>query len=358
MRNSTDLKRKLSGRWVQALCALAPCLTEAAEKAGRNVTCPVTGSKGGFRLFKDVNFTGGGCKQSLRVFPEGIDLLMWVNDWSFKKTFDELETWLGEGSVNVGRITIPIVQPKPADEKWLRDWLNSMWTGALPLSHIKAYPARAYFKRRRMFDAAMSAKDIRFHPKVKYKDEDGNDLGSFGALLLKVRNNSSQPVSLHRVYITHCGRQVSLGDLNKPKKMTPLLSKEGKGCHVRLFSPSNGFLGTSEGPETALAVYQARRFPVWPGISAAMLQTFEPPAGVHTLINFVDKDRSKTGEKTHKILEEHLTPSGIRVIDLLPPTPLLDTDVKGVDWADQLIRDPSGFDLLDHILEDELLKLA
>lgn len=357
-RNSTELKRKLAGRWVHALCALAPCLTEAAEKAGRNVNCPVTGSKGGFRLFKDVNLTGGGCKQSYKVFPEGIDLLMWVNDWSFTKTFDELEAWLGEGSTDVGRISIPIVQSKPKDETWLKNWLNSMWTEALPLSHIKAFPAKAYFRRRFMLDAAMAASDIRFHPKVKYKDEEGKDLGNFGAILLKVRNNQGDPIAIHRIYITHCGRQVSLGDDNQPKKMTPLLSKEGKGCQVQLFQPVNGFIGTSEGPETALAVYQAKKFPVIPGISAAMLQGYEPPPGVHTIINFVDKDRSKTGEITHQILKGNLSLKGIRVIDLLPPTPILESDKKGVDWADQLIRDASAFDLIDEILQQEYLKQA
>lgn len=356
-RNSTELKSKMSGRWLSALCELAPCLTDAAKNIGQNVVCPMTGSDDGFRLFRDANETGGGCKQSYKVFPEGIELLMWINDWSFTKAFDELEAWLGEKPVNVGRITIPIAKPKPIDEKWLRIWLNKMWDEALPLDHVSAFPARTYFRRRGMLDASLNAKDVRFHPQMEYKNKQKKVLGTFGAVLLKVRNNEGLPVSIHRTFITTSGIKVNLGEGNKPKKMTPSLMQRSKGRHVRLFAPIDGILGVTEGLETALAVYQARRFPVWPGISTGMLQGFEPPKGVHTLINFVDKDRNKAGENTHEILKSNLLEKGIRVIDLLPPMSI-PADSKGVDWADQLLRDPQGFYLLDEYLNREYLKQA
>lgn len=357
-RNSTQLKQKLSGRWLSALCELAPCLTDAAKHLGENVDCPMTGSEEGFRFFRDANETGGGCKQSYKVFPEGIELLMWINDWSFTKAYDELEAWLGEKPVDVGRISIPISTPKPTDDKWLRKWLNNMWDEALPLEHVESHSARAYFRRRRMLNASLDARDIKFHPELEYKTKQKKSLGFYGAVLLKVRNNEGLPVSIHRTYITSSGIKVKLEGNNKPKKMTPSLMQRSKGRHVRLFAPTNGFLGVTEGLETALAVYQAREFPVWPGISTSMLQSFEPPKGVHTLINFVDKDRNKAGERTHEILKSNLLDKRVRVIDLLPPIPILDADAKGVDWADQLLRDPKGFYLLDEILDNALLKQA
>lgn len=357
-RNSTALKQRLSGRWLRALCDLAPSLRLAAERVGQNVPCPVDGSEEGFRLLRDANETGGGCKQSFRVFPEGIELLMWLNDWSFTKTFDELEAWLGDKPVDVGRSNTSLLVQKPVDETWLKNWLNRIWNEALPITHTKAYPARAYFYSRRIFQAATAASDIRFHPNLKYKDQNNNLVGTYGAVLLKVRNNEGKPVSIHRTYITKCGRKVDLGKLNKPKKMTPSLHQRSKGRHCRLFAPQHGCLGLSEGLETALAVYQAKQFPVWPGISTSMVQGFVPPKGVHTVINFVDKDRSKAGENTHEILKANLSGKGIRVIDLLPPTPILDSDEKGVDWADQLIRDVSGFDLLDEALSLDYLQQA
>lgn len=340
-----------------ALCELAPCLTDAAKSVGQNVVCPMTGSEDGFRFFRDANETGGACKQSFKVFPEGIELLMWVNDWGFTKVYDELEAWLGEKPVDVGRIRIPISTPKPIDEKWLRQWLNRIWDEALPLDDVNSFPARTYFRRRGMLDSSLNAKDVRFHPKMEYKDKQKTVLGTFGAVLLKVRNNEGLPVSIHRTFITTSGLKANLKGANKPKKMTPSLMQRSKGRHVRLFAPIDGILGVTEGLETALAVYQARRFPVWPGISTGMLQGFEPPKGVHTLINFVDKDRNKAGENTHEILKSNLLEKGIRVIDLLPPMPI-PADSKGVDWADQLLCDPQGFHLLDDCLYRILKKSA
>jgi len=356
-RNSTQLKQKMEGKWLRALGSLAPALSEAIDKVGTNVPCPVSGGIDGFRLFPDANITGGGVKQAYRIFPEGIDLLMWVNRWSFTETFDELEAWLGDKSVNVGPIYLPQDKPE-VDEESLRKWLNQMWSGALPLDHLMAYPARAYFARRRVKTAAAMASEIRYHPGLKYKDKLGNTLGVYGAVLCLVRNNDGEPVSIHRTFITKCGLKINLGHPHKPKKLTPPVKKKTKGRHIQLFKPLNGYLGISEGLETALAVFEAKEFPVWPGISSTILQGFVPPKGVHTILNFVDKDRSKAGEVAANILRSNLEPMGIRVIDLLPPTPILDDDEKGVDWADQLIRDPSGFDVLDEILRSDQLKQA
>ena len=355
-RNSTVLKRQMEGRWLSAFKALAPSLDTAVDELGDNVPCPVDGGTDGFRLFKDANYTGGGVKQSWRVLPEGIDMLMWVNNWSFVKVYDELEAWLGNKPVEAGPIYIP--KPKLVDETSLRLWLNRIWKEALPLDDMMAFPARAYFKYRWVHSAAMSACDIRFHPCLNYKDKKGKLHGKFGAVLLLVRNNNGEPVSIHRTFITSGGLKLNLGGPHKPRKMTPPVNKSSKGRHVRLFTQQNGFLGISEGLETALAVHEVKQFPVWPCIANTMLQSFVPPKGVHTILNFVDKDRKKAGEKSAAILKLKLEREGIRVLDLLPPTPILDTDEKGVDWADQLKRDKNGFYLIDEVLDFAQLKHA
>lgn len=347
MRNSTELKHRLEGRWLDAFRVLAPSLSPAIEKLGKNVPCPKEGGVDGFRLFRDAGITGGGVKQSWRVIPEGIDMLMWVNNWSFVKVYDELEAWLGEKPVDAGPIYLP--KQKMVNELGIRKWLNKIWMEAVPLSDHNAFPARAYFHSRWIKPAALLSSDIRFHPNLNYKDESGKLLGTFGALLALVRNNEGFPVAIHRTFITKGGLKVNLGGKNKPKKMTPPVNNS-IGRHVRLFQPVNGYLGVSEGLETALAVYQAKAFPVWSGLSGPMLQSFVPPKGVHTIVNFVDKDRSKAGENTAEYLRMNLSPKGIRVINLLPPTSIPEGD-KGVDWADQLVRDIRGFDLLDQALQ-------
>jgi hypothetical protein len=355
-RNSTVLKRQMEGCWLNAFKALAPSLDTAIDKLGDNVHCPVDGGTDGFRLFNDANYTGGGVKQSWRVLPEGIDMLMWVNNWSFTKVYDELEAWLGNKPIETGPIYNP--KPKPVNETSLRQWLNRIWKESLSLDHMMAFPARAYFKYRWVHSAAMSASDIRFHPCLNYKDKTGKLLGKFGAVLILVRNNNGEPVSIHRTFITKGGLKVNLAKPHKPRKMTPPVNKSSKGRHVRLFAHQNGFLGVSEGLESALAVHEAKQFPVWPGLSNTMLQSFVPPKGVHTVLNFVDKDRNEVGENSAVILKAKLIQEGIRVFDLLPPTPILSSDEKGVDWADQLKRDKHGFDLLDDVLHFAQLKYA
>lgn len=349
-RNSTDLKRRMTGRWLSAFSALAPRLDQAMSQLGENVPCPISGGTDGFRLFKDANLTGGGVKQAERVIPEGIDMLMWVNEWDFKQAYDELEEWLDGKPVHAG----PDVtyKPKVVDETGLRRWLNQIWADTLPLDHTMSYPARAYLSRRRVLSSALAASDIRFHPNLHYKGKGGVSLGHHPAIVCLVRNNDGKPVGLHRTFIQKSGMKAVFDDGHKPRKLTPTVLKHTKGRVIRTFCPDvTGVLGIAEGLETSLAVYDAKAFPVWPGLSNTMLHGFVPPPGVHTVINFLDKDRNQASENSAVVVREHLEPKGITVIDLMPPTPILDSDEKGVDWADQLIRDRSGFDLLDQTLE-------
>lgn len=354
-RNSTELKRRMQHRWLSAFNSLAPSLSEAVSKLGENVPCPITGGTDGFRLFRDADLTGGGVKQSERVIPEGIDMLMWVNDWTFPEAYDALLEWLDGKPVQAGPVYT--AKPKVQDETALRAWLNRIWAESLPLNSTMSYPARAYFSYRRIAKAALASSDIRFHPNLNYKVK-GVLVGTFPAVVCLVRNNNGKAVGIHRTFITKGGLKVELGEGRKARKLSPTVSKETKGRLIRTSSPANGILGLAEGLETALSVYEARSFPVWSGLSNTILQSFVPPSGVHTVLNFLDKDRNKASENSAVIVQKNLSARGIRVINLLPPTPILDTDPKGVDWADQWLRDPHGFDLLDQALADLVTNAA
>jgi len=292
-RDSTKLKEKVGNRWLDVLGALAPSLHHAIHKTGTSVPCPINGGTDGFRLFgpRDrypTSQSGGGVSHSYRVFPDGVDLLMWVNNWSFPQAFDEIEAWLGDKIVNVGPVYEAKV--KEVDDTSLRNWLNFVWEESISLEDTKAYPARAYFSSRRMLTAAKAAKNIRFHPNLKYKDSSGELLGVYGAVLCKVQNNEGSPVQISRIYLNKNGTKVDLGKGNKAKKQTPCVKKHIKGRHVKLFEPINGYIGVCEGVETALAVYEAKQFPVWPNLTATNLFSFLVlgSSGIHTVLNFVD----------------------------------------------------------------------
>lgn len=356
-RNSTLLKARMSGYWFQAFNALAPALSLAVDKCPDSVPCPLAEGTDGFRLFQDANETGGGVKHAERVFPEGIDLLMWVNRWSFVEAYDALADFLGDDALSTPvppkSKALPNPKPPVKNNGPLRQWLNFIWQQAVPLTDKQAEPARLYFQSRGILEASLGASNIKYHPRLPYKDKDGNVIGMFGAILSLVSNNQDKPVSIHRTYLTEKGEKIALNQ-HKAKKLTPPVDKTVKGRQVRLYPHQDGVLGVSEGLETALAVIQARGIPVWPNLASTMLQSFEPPKDVHTVLNFVDKDRLKKGKRAGDvaadILTERLSEKGIRVINLLPPTPILETDEKGVDWADQWLRDPDGFREVDEVL--------
>ncbi|AHI32645.1 hypothetical protein AU15_19675 [Marinobacter salarius] len=350
-RNSTALKRRMEGRWLSAFLALAPALETAVNKLGKNVSCPIDGGTDGFRLFRDANTTGGGVKQAWRVIPEGIDMLMWVNDWSFTKTYDELEAFLGGRIVDTKPIRTPKTQIQ--DDSKLRLWLNQIWGDALPLNDLRSYPARAYFERRRLRTAAMLADDLRFHPSLNYVGADGKTLGQYGAILGLVRNNAGEPVSIHRTFITKSGLKVEFSDSkNKSRKLTPAVNRESRGRQIRVNPVKGTVMGVAEGLETALAVTLMTQLPVWPTLSTTMMQSFLPPEWVEKVLIFVDKDRNQAGEVAANTLAEKLSLLGLDVQLILPSIPMLESDSKGVDWADQLMRDPSGFGQIGNVLRD------
>jgi len=53
------VRQRAAGRWLGVLEALAPALGPALQRPGRHVACPVHGGTDGFRLFRDVDRTGG-----------------------------------------------------------------------------------------------------------------------------------------------------------------------------------------------------------------------------------------------------------------------------------------------------------
>lgn len=349
-RDSKKLKAQMSGHWLSAFSVLAPSLSPAIEKLGQSVACPHQGGEDGFRLFLDANETGGGVKHSDRAFPEGIDLLMWVNDWTFVQAFDELDAYLNGSATTTPDVRLSMPKPVvPVCTKQLRSWLNTIWQQALPMSHPDSKPAITYFGNRGLDNVCLKASDLRFHKSLNYRDKKRNLLGTFGCILSLVRNNQGNPVLIHRTFLDENGDKVDFGKRLGARKMTPPVDKRVKGRQIRLFKPEHGYLGICEGIETAMTIKSKTGLAVWPCLSASMLKSFQAPEGIHTVVNFVDKDRKQAGELAAKGLRDQWS-SGTQLIDLLPPTPILDSDPKGVDWHDQFHRDPSAFSMVDELL--------
>lgn len=89
------VKAAADGRWEQVFSSLAPELSEAMERPGRHVPCPVHGGVDGFRLFPDFNEKGSGICNTCGAKTDGIEMLMWLHNWSFKETVRRIAECLG-----------------------------------------------------------------------------------------------------------------------------------------------------------------------------------------------------------------------------------------------------------------------
>lgn len=433
-----DVREAARGNWVAILATMIPEIEPALKKMGRgHIQCPMPGhgSKGkNFRVFKDVNETGGAiCSCGSR--KEGFNVLMDYHGWTFEEAKEHIARFLqlekvvprqereqqrkrskpvNQASAEVkkpreqpakpvestgGEATNATsaesendkaddLQPQPQqtedesqseqtvtitdiyrDKPWLaataeelaeqrkRDELyqahlveriEKLWSEALPLDAPAAEPARAYLRNRKLSMRGLDlAQSLRFVPKLVYRDEDGNNLGDFPAIVAAIRDREGELITLHRTYLTKKGKKARVPCA---KKMMPVpTSKEVVGGAIRLGESQNGVIGVAEGMETALSVYRATGQTVWSLVSASILQGFEPPEGTRVVVHWADKDRSAAGELADAALRERLEPRGIKVITMLPGVPI-PARAKGVDWNDVLIgQGLFGFPRREHL---------
>jgi len=354
-RDSAALKRRISGRWSDALYALAPELAPALKQPGNNVVCPIDGDTDGFRVFKDVDQTGGGWKQnwgSEGSLPDGISLLMAVTKKSFIEIFDELAEWVAgydakkDQGLYLRDMTISaqaVSQSKTFDDTDLRRWLTNLWDQSLTIDHMLAMPAQIYLDSRGILDQAYLNDCFKFYPKLAYK-LNGKLLGHFPALLAVVRNNAGHPIALHRTFLTAEGKKLDLGDRVPARKQTPSVNTPVKGLIVSMGQQSLDdarklkVIGIAEGLETALSVMKGTGgLPCWSVLSASHMPSFRPPKGIEKVLIFADNDRTRAGSLGARKLKDNLAELGISAEIVMPKLPL--GDRKSVDWADQFVHD-------------------
>ncbi|RCW63332.1 primase-helicase-like zinc-binding protein [Marinobacter nauticus] len=407
------VREAASGNWLFIVSALAPHAEEALKRLGKHVACPIHGGKDGFRLFKK-NFleTGGGICNTCGPRHDGFELLMWLNNWSFKETLAAVGEFLGvekqltweekkqqqnkvrpqqrqtqaacavAGAARESVIPIPAqphVQQEPEpmqdgaaseDSKvipllmqkskpWLMELQEDMERRAerqrkysarlhekitqiwekecLPLSSECNEPVRAYFQNRGLvfrWNRIEESDSLRVHPALSYFDEDGNEVGKFPALVCAIRDKAGQVITLHRIYLTQTGKKARVPE---PKKMMPVPDDlTVTGGAIRLGEPKSGIIGVAEGVETALSAFKATQIPTWATVSATLMEAFEVPEGVHTVLIWADKDKSLTGQTSAHALEARLKQEGIKATVITPKLPI-PKNGKGVDWNDVLI---------------------
>jgi phage/plasmid primase-like uncharacterized protein len=328
--DAQTVREQARGRWIGILGRLAPTLELALARPGRHVPCPVHGGSDGFRVFRDVEETGGGICNSCGPRRDGFALLMWANALGFRETLEAVARDLG---LDKRRPRTIEARPRPVvvartdqDATMAETALRRVWSETLDPDDRQALPLRRYLSRRGI-DAEPDPRVLRFHPGLAYY-EDKRRVGTFPALVAKITDAEGRSVSLHRIYLDRAGHKAPVAH---PKKMMPPIGTLCGGA-VRLY-PAGPTLGITEGIETALVIRQRTAMPVWAGISATLLQRFVPPPRAELVVIWADLDRSGTGEQAAVALRERLVSRGIRVALHLPKGPIPEGS-KSLDWCD------------------------
>lgn len=243
-----QLKRLADGRWDQILESLAPPLSVALERPGRHVACPVHRGSDGFRVFKDVAHSGGGICNTCGPFADGFALLGWVNGWDFPTALREVSAWLMGAPQEAPVVTHRSVSSAKREDAALVGRLMAVWRGTLPLEHAAAEPLRRYLANRGLRSLPRAA--VRFHPSLRYYDEDRVLQGTFPGMVARVYDPGGKLVTLHRTYLTPDGRKA---DVVSPKKLMTHPGPFTPGAAIQL-GTAGPLLGVAEGIETALAV--------------------------------------------------------------------------------------------------------
>ncbi len=147
------------------------------------------------------------------------------------------------------------------------------------------------------------------------------------AILAKFTMPDGTNVTMHRTYITQDGKKLPI---KSPKKMLPSLKKMTGGA-VRLGEYESGMLGIAEGLETAIAVHDNVKYPVWAALSSTLMAGCIIPDNVENVIIWADSDLNYTGEKAAYMLANRLAIEGkVKTIKVEIPK------VPGTDWRDEI----------------------
>lgn len=298
------------GKWHSILSMLGVDKSYLVNKHG---PCPRCGGKDRFR-FDDKNGDGTWyCNQC--GSGRGINLVMDLNNWDFKRAASEVDKLIGCATVGKTKTkTDPVIR------------LKKIAKGLVDISEND--PAYRYLNYRGVYSNIL--KNVRYHPRLEYF-EDGELKGFHPAMVALMTSAKETPITYHVTYLTIDGRKANV---SSPKKM---LSGVGNlpGGAIRLFAVEK-CLGVAEGIETALAATKLYGVPCWATGNATLLESFEPPKEIDTVIIYADNDKNYTGQKSAYILANKLS-NKLKVKVLVP-------EAQGCDFADVLKINRAGLD--------------
>lgn len=279
---------------------------------GKHSTCPLCGQgKDTFR-FDDKNGSGsyycGKCGAGY-----GINFVMKFLNLSFADAAKRVDEIIGNVDQKTREVVTKTKDPRPL--------LRNITKGLQPISGTDA---ESYLRNRGL---AVTSDVLKFHPGLSYwgRGDQGKSVnqGRFPALVAPILNSKGDYITYHVTYLSGARK----ASVDSPKKVMPPIETITGGA-IRLFEPTS-YLGIAEGIETALAVHQRFKIPVWATVSANGMESVIIPDEITDISIFSDNDASYAGQKVAFSLANRLRSSGKTVEVFIP-------DKVGTDFLDQV----------------------
>jgi len=181
--------------------------------------------------------------------------------------------------------------------------LNKTWSGSKPIS-VDAVTNYLWSR-----GIGVVPENIRICPACYEPDTKKEYI----AMVARIQNLKGSPIGIHRTYLEGSKK----ANIEHPKKLMTA-TEELKGSAIRLF-PTLETLGIAEGIETALSCTQLFSIPTWATISTALMESFEPPEQIRSIIIYGDNDYNYAGQKSAYKLANRLYNKGLKVQVQIPP---------------------------------------
>lgn len=310
MINYDQLKADCIGRWPGILQNLG---IDVSENQKKHTCCPACspGEPKSDR-FRFTNETGNGewfCNQGHpKKAGDGVSLVMDVLNIDYKAAMTAIAPIVGTVEMSKYQKEQPISP----------DLLRKIFKESLPVE--KGDSVHLYLKTRGL---TSMPKTLRYSPACYEPETKKNQRAMLALFTLQ----DGTAVTMHRTFITDDGRKL---DIEHPKKALPTL-KPMSGGAIRLY-PQEAILGVCEGIETAIALRNAMKLPVWPVLGTALMAAFEPPKGVETVIVYSDNDENFAGQRAAFHLANKLVIKNKLKVSVEIPS------VAGDDFLDEINR--------------------
>lgn len=271
MINFDEVKQEAIGKWPGIFRQLGIDVGN-----GRHKACP--SCMEGKDRFRFDNKDGRGtwyCNQC--GSGDGWKLVQNVFGIGFKEAMEQVAPILGKVDDS----------PVPDDNTIKPEILNQMFKESEPASRENL--VGQYLESRGLKTVPES---LRYHPKCWNSDVHK----TLPAMIAVVHSPERVGMTMHRTYLD----VVSAGkaDVPSPKKLMPRKAgvEDINGGAIRLFEPEERAIGVAEGIETAIACYERFCIPTWAVVSAGLMKSFTPPAGIDKIYIFGDNDLNFTGQ--------------------------------------------------------------